>query len=142
MVINKHLSNLSIAWLVVFVSFFVGCQRGPSLGIVTGTVTLDGEPVSHGCILFSDASQGIFMTADLRSDGSYEVIRAEGRGLPLGTYQVAITPRAFDLPVGGSSAAPSQPPSAILAKYQDVATSGLKLSVRPEINFYNVDMQR
>jgi hypothetical protein len=140
-VINKHLSNLSIAWFAMFVSVFVGCQREPTLGIVAGKVTLNGTPVSQGRISFNDASQGIFMTADLRPDGSYEIVRAEGRGLPPGTYRVAIAPPAIDLPVGSSSAAPPQPPSAIPAKYQDVATSGLELSVQPEANVYNVDLQ-
>ena len=120
----------------------VGCQRAPTLGKVSGKVTLDGQPVSEGRISFNDASRGIFMTADLRADGSYEVVRAEGHGLPPGTYQVAVTPLPSDLPVGFSSTAPPKRFSEIPAKYHNPATSGLTLTVAQETNPFDVALRR
>src|SRR5438094_463558 len=41
-------------FLLLFAAL-AGCSRGPALGTITGTVTLDGQPVDGGLIKFTPA---------------------------------------------------------------------------------------
>ncbi len=73
-----------------------GCgPEGPDLGpfgLVSGTVTSQGEPVKAGMITFNNPNSGQVATANLNSDGTY-TMELEGReGLPIGDYNVAIRP--------------------------------------------------
>lgn len=122
-----------------------GCHRsGESLQPVSGRVTFQAKPVVAGVVRFSSSQMGIDMTAEIRPDGSYEIVRAHGPGLPEGTYQVAIMP----LRVGRSKGSgvenlpkrPNQHPD-IPEKYRDPSTSGLTLTVNPGSNRLDIDMQ-
>ena len=63
----------------------IGCEspdesRLPSRDKVTGTVTLDGQPVDNGSITFfseKDAAQGIQASASIK-DGKYEILVTPG----------------------------------------------------------------
>ena len=106
---------------------------------VFGKVTFQGKPVSAGTIRFSNPQAAIDMTADLRSDGTYEIVTAHGAGLPEGTYQVAITPPRIDVPLIGP---PPKTPECrdIPAKYRQPSTSGLTLTLKPDVKSFDVDM--
>lgn len=118
-----------------------GCEHKPPLGKVFGTVTYRGQPVSEGLIVFHDPGQGVHMTAQLQQDGSYKVVRADGEGLPVGTYQVAVTPPPTDLPVGYSSKAPAPRKYVnIPQQFRSGATSGLTLKVEGEAHQFDVKM--
>jgi hypothetical protein len=57
-----------------------GCQRGdPSRGAVSGRVTLDGQPVVQGSILFSpiDGTRGAATGGEIK-DGQYRLAAAAG----------------------------------------------------------------
>lgn len=133
----KHL--LTIAYCS---ALLIGCHRGESLGKVAGQVTFQGQPVTEGQIMFINRELGVYMTADLGVDGTYEVVCAHGTGLPPGAYQVAITPPPPDLPLRSHVPRPrkSSYPE-IPAKYHDPNTSGLSLVVKVEGSQFNVDMQ-
>jgi hypothetical protein len=62
-----------------------GAPEGPALEGVSGTVTLDGQPLKQGSISFSSggASGGSVI-----ADGEFAIARAEG--LPAGKYRVVI----------------------------------------------------
>lgn len=109
-----------------------GCSRS-DVGRVTGKVTLDGQPLSQGTVVFEDAAKGISVNAELRSDGSYEARTYDKAGLPPGSYQVAVTPRTLgsgETPlIAGPPSAEVPPESPIPAKYRDVKTSGLTVTV-------------
>lgn len=82
---------LALVGLVVLAAGIAGC--GGSSGIprygVSGTVTLDGEPLDTGAIQFGpEDGQGMSGGATIQ-DGTYE-IPAE-RGLPEGKYRVRIS---------------------------------------------------
>ncbi len=86
------------------------------------------------------------MVAELDPEGKY-VIVGERTGLPEGTYQVAVTPILnFDniKTTPGGLVVPFSLPSKnrpdIPKKYQELAASGLTLTVKPEANIFNVDM--
>lgn len=67
----------------------VGCQKSSDRLPVTGTVTLDGTPLSNGTIRFSSTSGNLVASGTMIRDGQYEIV-AE-KGLPPGTYRLEIT---------------------------------------------------
>ncbi|QDU56625.1 hypothetical protein [Aeoliella mucimassa] len=81
-----------IGLLLIATLVTVGCDRGEKLGRVFGTVTYKDQPITAGVIVFSNPQAGVHMTADLKPDGTYELQTANGFGLPLGTYKVAVNP--------------------------------------------------
>ena len=109
---------------------------------VSGRVTFQGKPVWAGVIRFSNPQAAVDMTADLRPDGTYEVVRVSGKGLPAGTYQVAVLPPRRDRPMGLIEKSTKHPPVPdIPAKYHQPSTSGLSLTVKPSVNVFDVDLQ-
>jgi hypothetical protein len=119
----------------------LGCSRGEVRGRIVGKVTFQGQPVPEGRVYFSDSGRGINMGAKLKEDGSYEVLTAQGAGLPLGDYTVWVTPPP---PVPTPISAPPQPANSydnIPQKYRNAQTSGLKLTVKEGQNQLDIDMK-
>jgi hypothetical protein len=134
-----------IAVMVMLGAAFAGCHKsGESLQPISGKVTLQGRPITAGVVRIRNPQLGIDMTARLGPDGGYEVMRAQGPGLPEGTYQVAITPlwigRGRTSMVEPSPRS-SEQESEIPARYRQASTSGLTLVVKPGPNQFNIDMR-
>lgn len=134
-----------IAAMAMFGMALAGCHRsGESLQLVSGRVTFQGKPVAAGVVRFSSPQMGIDMTAEIRPDSTYEIVRAHGPGLPEGTYQVAIMPlrvgRSKGSAVENLPKRPNQHPD-IPKKYRDPSTSGLTLTVQPGKNSFDIDMR-
>lgn len=129
--------------LVVGIPLLAGCgQTHETLYPVSGKVTFQGKPVSAGIIRFSNKKVGIDITAPLCADGGYEMIMARGSGLPTGAYQVSVLPPRFDLPIGAKPPFPKTPKCLdIPEQYRLPLTSGLTMTVKSEINRFDVDMQ-
>lgn len=117
--------------------------RGEELGKVRGQVSCDGQPVAEGLLIFSNAAKGVHIVAPLRADGSYEVEMAEGHGLPLGVYQVYVSPPLPDLPaVGPIASKPLAKEYANIPKrYRDPKTSGLTVTVPRGGTVFDVPMK-
>jgi hypothetical protein len=131
--------RLCLLALIVF--FLSGCGRThETLYPVVGRVTFQGRPVAAGIIRFSNPKIGIDTLADLRPDGTYEVVRAHGPGLPAGKYRVAILPPRVDMPLGATRPPPSPECSNIPNKYRDPTTSGLTHTVTPDNKDFDVNM--
>lgn len=69
----------------------VGCDSGPPVGTVTGTVTMDGEPVDNALISFVPQEGGTTATGKTDANGNYELHRLSGPGAVVGTYKVVVT---------------------------------------------------
>ena len=115
----------------------VGCAQPSDVGQVAGQVTLNGEPVTLGSVLFENAEQGISVNAPLDKQGRFEARTHELAGLPTGTYRVAVSPRSFSdgatpLIVDPSTVEP--PASSIPEKYHLPETSGLTTVIAPGKN--------
>lgn len=122
--------------------FFVGCHpSGPRCNPVTGKVTFRGQPVTDGRIRFNNQQAAVDVTAILTPDGSYEMVMAEGKGLPEGTYAVAVLPPMAKAPLGPMVSAKPQSYPNIPTKYRDPSTSGLTYVVQPGNNTFDVDMR-
>jgi hypothetical protein len=127
------------AWLLLVLA---GCDPGEELGKVSGRVTFQGEPISEGLIIFSNEELGVFMSAEIGSDGTYEVEMAKGYGLPLGTYHVAITPPLIEHPPGPIDSPPDEQAfPEIPSKYHFPENSGLTFRVKSGENEFSPDMQ-
>jgi hypothetical protein len=91
--------------------------------------------------VFSNREKGVHITAELGSDGSYELQMARGFGLPLGTYQVAVNPPLREPQMPGMPNIANQPRIVVPPKYLRPETSGLTLTVVDGDNPYNIDMK-
>ncbi len=136
----QHCSAVSLMLLLLALTL-VGCGAGEAKGRIAGRVTFQGQPVSEGIVVFRGAEKSVHITAELRSDGSYTVATAKGVGLPPGTYQVCVCPPAIHVPttVGGAAPKIKQYPN-IPAKYRDIKTSGLTLTVELGDNPFDIAM--
>ena len=89
---TKHYRFLLFALMVLGLASS-GCNPDDEIrGRIGGKVTFQGEPVPEGLVLFHCHDTGINMNAKIKPDGTYEVIRAKGAGLPLGDYWVRVCP--------------------------------------------------
>ena len=130
----------------------MGCGPfGPAYWPISGKVTFQRKPIAAALVRFSNPKAGIDVVASLDADGRYTVVTGDRKGLPEGQYQVAVMPKldfskvkcdkdGRPLPSTMPSALERNPPN-IPGKYRDPATSGLTVTVKPESNTFDLDMQ-
>lgn len=76
--------------------FSVGCGEPSPFSEVTGTVTLDGQPVSDATVAFRPSGGGRSAYGVTKADGTYELSTLKpGDGALPGTHKVTI--RAVDI---------------------------------------------
>ena len=133
-----------------------GCGGGGGAE-VTGTVTLNGEPLKAGKVTFYDPDRpGRNVIADIKPDGTYHVFAC-----PYGQAKVTVQPlpppakaKAAAAPAKGvrgpgSKAAPGKPaarqPSAAVPavnpKYSDPATTDLVCPVKSGTQTFDIDLK-
>jgi hypothetical protein len=89
--------------LAVLVAAVAGCGRRAE---VSGTVTLDGVPVTNGVVTFTPRSAGASAYAAINADGRYTAQTGASVGLAPGDYVVTV---AANLPAGeGGPTGPGQ----------------------------------
>jgi hypothetical protein len=137
----RTLIGLFVGLLNVFL--LVGCSG--STGTVTGVVTVDGNPLTGATVNFI-GSDGVMVSAGTDESGRY---RAEN--VPAGEVKVSVTAvegdvgiqaQAEDIKKRGPGAPPPLAPPAntplkskVNPKYNDPATSGLKVTVSGNTKF-------
>jgi hypothetical protein len=120
--------------------FACGCASAPANATVTGTVTLEGKPVTGGTISFIPPA-GNTVTAAINPDGTYVA-----EGVPVGDALVAVHPPAQDDDARnrpkkfGTPSPPPPPPWP--ARYTDGTTSRLTHTVPPGPSTYNPDLKK
>lgn len=114
-----------------------GCGDS-EIGVVSGTVTLDGRPLDQGLVVFEDREKGVSVNAAIQPDGSFIVKTYDQTGLPPGEYGVAVKPGQVgdgETPlVGGPMEAQQGGPAGIPARYGSTRTSGLTTTITPGAN--------
>ena len=114
--------------LFLVVPLVVGCDSGAvsdgftgARGQVSGTVTLDDQPLQKGCQVLFMAAKGGYTAAGAVEDGGRYTLVYDGssKGLPVGDYMVQVSP-----PVDTSSENTAQDPAAMAAKMQLGADAG------------------
>lgn len=115
------------AVILVSMCLLAGCSGGQPAGSISGTVTLDGSPLTAGAVVFTNEAMGFGVTAELDGSGTYQV-----RSIPTGQYQVAIEPPPPPAPHEMDQRV--VPPTDVPRKYQDSQTSGLSATVQRGTN--------
>jgi hypothetical protein len=90
-------SRVWLALVAIVCFFLAGCSGGgPPLGKVSGTVTLDGQPLEGAAVQFDPGNvRPASGTTD--SQGRYELVfTSESKGAVLGTNTVRIYPKTSD----------------------------------------------
>lgn len=125
---------LALACLLLATPIFIAGCSGPDIGQVSGSVTVNGKPLTTGSILFSNKEAGISINANLGDDGTFVIKTHKAEGLPPGEYQVAVKSVTFggdETPlVGQRPTASAKPTVFIPPKYSNVNTSGLSATVK------------
>jgi hypothetical protein len=139
-----HLRGPAVVALAAAALALSGC--GGSTGHVKGKITVNGEPVKRGLIVFlpQSGNRDPFNTAII--DGTYDTV-----AMPVGPakiYVTALDPMSAAPPAdqGDLTAPPKAPPAgkrftAVPAKYQSPDTSDLQFDVKPGISTYDIDLK-
>jgi hypothetical protein len=126
------LAGLSLVLLLVH----FGCGRGPEMAPVSGRITVGGQPVERGSVLFVPDGSGTAAAANIEPGGAY-VLRTglETQGAAVGRYRVGIGGRGLDDPE-------ALPPNRVLhPRYANPRRSGLTAEVKPGPNEINFDLK-
>ena len=104
-------------WITIFLGLgclIAGCNGGPQLGAVEGTVRLDGEAVEAASLIFQpDSGPPSMGTTD--AEGHFEIMFEKGRpGAVVGQHKVRIQTYRFGL---SEDRTPQITPERIPAKY-------------------------
>jgi hypothetical protein len=148
---HRH-ASVTLLCLAAIALTLLGCGRsGPAYWPVGGKVTFQGKPIGIASIRFCNPKAAFDVVESLDAKGQYTVVTGDRKGMPEGQYEVAVMPKldfsnvkcdkdGFPLLSTMPSALERNPPN-IPAKYHDPATSGLVVTVKPESNTFDVDMQ-
>ncbi|QDV69719.1 hypothetical protein Poly24_34360 [Rosistilla carotiformis] len=99
----------------------LGCEARIPLVPVTGTVTIDGEPLPMGSIMVAPAS-GPVAYGTIDREGRFTLQTRDGEGCVVGTHPVSIT--ASEMVQGGAAIRRLVP-----ERYSDFASSELSIEV-------------
>jgi hypothetical protein len=124
---------------VAGISFIVGCDD--SKATVSGTVTLDGRPVTGGprmngiVTFFRDGGGGAPAVGFIDESGHYSVKTGATTGMEPGSYQVAIAMKKITIPENPNA----MPIPTLLtpAKYGNPQKSGLRAEIKPGNNTFD-----
>jgi hypothetical protein len=117
-----------------------GCSNSDFESSVSGTVTLDGNPIGPGFLVFAPAA-GDTNPANgaIQTDGRYELKTANTAGLHPGKYKVSVTVLDQpDVPPGERSFVVAK--SRIPEEYNDINTSGLEFDVESGSNTIDIPL--
>jgi hypothetical protein len=121
----------------------LGCTSSEHLAPVSGKVTIKGEALTLGTVVFyPDAAKGNTRTGELRgslnAQGVYEIKTGDRAGAPLGWYKVAVF--ALKPPSADDK---GQPEFLADPRYQDPEKSGLAVQVvdNPAADSYDFDLR-
>lgn len=133
-----------------------GCNRGPQFGEVSGTVTLNGKPLSDLEVVFMPdpevGTSGPASSAYTNEKGEYQLVTAKGqRGAIVGTHRVCIRDLAA-LPLApmldaegnperGRGPRPAPKPSRVPAAYTSSHETPLRaVEVKPGEQTHNFEL--
>ena len=103
--------KLLVALLGLTLLAAAGCGKDNPLGrrAISGSITLDGQPLSHGNIEFAPRNPAGVGSGVMITDGQYAI--TEQHGLPPGDYDVRIFSPNTDSPAPEGPPGPLGPPA-------------------------------
>ena len=108
-------------------------------GTASGTVKLDGKPISQARINFVSTSTGTGVYTDLQSDGSYELPNA----IPEGDYRVFFTSAGLGDAPPSESGNPEQKDALkdVPKKYQSEQSTDLQALIKEGENTFDFNLK-
>lgn len=127
---------LATAVLLLLLVGFSGCSDSRlALGKINGVVTIDGEPLEMGQIVFVTDTRRAFGTIE---DGQIVDVTTyqAGDGVAVGNHRVAIRPKVdeAELMKPPSKRTPSKTDVMVPRKYHKAETSGLTVEIKKGTN--------
>jgi hypothetical protein len=116
--------------LAILLVVSTGCS-GPNAASVSGTVTLDGQPLTTGNVSFHpDGGAGAPAYGQIDANGRYSLSTGTDAGLAPGKY-VAVVVATKEPPQAYDKTGSEVPPIPITpAKYGNTSTSDLRVEVK------------
>ena len=146
---------LAVAGLLFYGGCGPGGYSGPT-GTVSGTVTLQGQPVPQGCKVAFVSDEGFTASGQVTAGGNYQLsVAGKGQNVPVATYKVCVSPpegaeaseadyeKMMEESAGGEEGAAETPAQeeVIPAKYQTTTTSGLSFAVEEGANTIDITLE-
>ena len=105
---------------------------------VTGTVTMNGAPLTKGTVSFHPVSDGPVATGTIQSDGSFAVKTATEEGLSPGEYKVTVV--ATDPPPPSTDG--EELPGVLLTapEFGRLDATPLRFTVEPGANSFEISV--
>ncbi|MGL4514995.1 MAG: hypothetical protein ACRCT8_18070 [Lacipirellulaceae bacterium] len=123
-----------LAWVVITVAAFVaGCDSGPPMGRVSGTVALDGKPLKFGSVMFQHTAGGQPAQAQIQPNGSFVLSTFSPEdGARVGTHRVKVSCFSSQDPAvkAAGPAGDSLGTPLIPMRYNSLGESGLSFEVK------------
>ncbi|WP_425615520.1 carboxypeptidase-like regulatory domain-containing protein [Anatilimnocola sp. NA78] len=114
-----------------------GCTSAEAT--VSGTVTLDGQPLTKGDVSFTSTADKPLAYGAIDSSGRYQLQTGTTKGIAPGSYQVTIVANEVIIPT--DPYASPIPKLLTPAKYSVPAKSGLTAEVKPGANKFDFDLK-
>lgn len=113
----------------------IGCDKGPALAPVKGTVIYEGQPLEFGSVMFQPEN-GWPARGKIQSDGTFELYtRKPGDGARIGPNKVRVACFEAQGPNFASAAAEETLGRLLIPeRYTDFDTSGITVNVKPSGN--------
>jgi hypothetical protein len=105
------------------------------MGMVKGTVTLDGQPYADAAVVFLSMNSGQGASADIQAGGTFQLSSA----LPVDTYTVYLAPKAVD---ASDEPKPVKIDEGVPDKYWSEAASDIKIEVKEGENDVQVQLKK
>ncbi len=141
---NCFLAQQVVRWAVgcccvATLALLGGCTGSSQESQVSGQVSLDGNNIGPGMVVFAPAGGGKPATGSIESDGSYTLNTSREVGLAAGKYNVAVSVREMPQNVKRGD---RPPPGKLLIpeKYEQSTTSGLEYEVKPGDNTIDIEL--
>lgn len=113
---------------ILLMCVFSGCGEG--LHAVSGTITVDGQPLEQGFVYFTATDGGLPARGKI-ADGKYQMLTDQKNGVKAGHYQTYLRTDVIRI---GESESDVQPGTPIPERFKSASESGLEFKV-PGDNF-------
>jgi hypothetical protein len=131
----KDIDKRAAAIWLFLIAAAIGCQE--PVGLVSGTVTYEGQPLPAGDVLFSPEDASVVPAyGTLDEAGHYHLTRAKNKpGAAPAKYRVTVQIDARENSVVARK-------YSIPAMYSDPSKTPLQVEVQQGENRYNIDLSR
>ena len=136
-IIVELFERIDVLLCLSLLLLLTGCGSGEPAGSVSGTVTLDGQPLTKGEIGFVSSTSGEGASAEIQAGGSFRMTAS----IPPGEYTVTVSPPPPPPPTPQTMNNPPLP-SDIPQKYRSAQTSDLVFEVEDGSNSFEVKLAK